>query len=412
MAARIRNRSKADEVNMTRFANDQVKNVWLQTSFSQTEMMTDTVTPGYYGKIAAGEIVNNALNYTSDTIEFSENTGNLTLTEKSSPYTVYTYADGNVTQLWIDFIWSPLITNYCPDLSGLDVEGIAKQECIAKVDRTPNEFFEDLAEVRETIKFLRNPLGGIQRLVNSFVKKRKDLNKWKESWEKTQALAALWTEYRFAVSPLLRSATELLDLLALPAQPRPKRRTAHGRARNENVMSKPVSIDWGLIFLNQTFRYETIGSRFIDTHATILYEVSNPIADWRFKLGLRNKDIPTVMWEIIPYSFMLDRLIHIRNSISGIVNFIDPSVTFLAGSYTEKTISEYSWSMTSYTSALYNTTFDKPDSIAYNDYSQTRLPWVPSFWETLPNWTPGNLVKDLTITLDLIAILVNSLPRA
>jgi hypothetical protein len=145
-------------------------------------------------------------------------------------------------------------------------------------------------------------------------------------------------------------------------------------------------------------------------HASILYEVSNPLVDWKFKLGLRFKDLPTTGWELLPLSFMVDRLLDIRSFFAGAINILDPQVTFLAGSYSVKNLDQHTVSLTERQYSGWTHEITKPDFIQFEIFHMERLLWNPQFFDTIPSFTPGGLVKDLTSILDLLAILASLAP--
>jgi hypothetical protein len=143
-------------------------------------------------------------------------------------------------------------------------------------------------------------------------------------------------------------------------------------------------------------------------HATIFFEVTNPLKDWNFLLGLRMKDIPTGLWEIVPLSFMVDRLLNIKNTISGAVNFLDPTVTFLAASTRIKktTTSNITFTGCTYLEDLYTYKLENPDTVKHEVFEYNRGLWEPTFSDVVPPFTLGGLVEDIAKTADLIAIIV------
>jgi len=381
-------------------------------AWQREEEMTDTVTPAAHSKLRSGEIINNPMTYSSLERYHSDWTANLTFVSKDVPPVTYTYLKGNQTEQFMRLA-KPIETNPLDQLDSSVQETVAKQICIARVDPTPYEFFEDAAEIRETIQFLRNPTQALTRLIQTFVKHKKSLKKIPNYWERTQALASLWNQYRFAASPLLRSMTDAMDLLSQKQPHRPKRRRASGRAEQKVASELPFVETRQIQNQYQTFRYEKLGYRSHNYHATILYEVSNPLENVFWKIGLRRKDIPKTMWEILPYSFMFDRLLNIKAMITGLTNFADANVTFLAASVTKREVDQFTISCTEYSSLAYNQiVLTNPDFLQYDNFRITRDVWTPSLFDTVPSFTPGNLVKDITSILDLISILLSMLPTA
>jgi len=346
-------------------------------------------------------------------MSFSDHTADLSYIRSWVPGSIVRLVSGNLTHgqynNYMPYIGQPL-----PPLQWNNLVDIAKQHALASVDSTPTAFMEDLGEIRETIQFLKNPIHGLQRLTDTFIKNKRTIQGIRNKLERAQALAELWSTYRFAVQPLLRSMVDLLELLAHEKPSRPKRQRASGRSKDSSESTEPTIYRATPIQYNQVYKYEALGYRELNAHATILYEVSNPLADWRYLLGLRLKDMPTVAWELLPLSFMVDRLINIRGMIAGVVNYLDPNVEILAASITKRDLSQYTYSFTEWQHSYYmpNIWLKNPDWVQYEDFAMERQTYVPSIIDAIPTLTPGGLVKDLETTLDLLAILLGLIPSA
>lgn len=383
-----------------------------QLQSSKVETMTDTVTPGFQERIANGEIINNPMTFTSSSECVSEESAVLTDTNIVDPSKVNHSASGNVTKQFLEYAYSPWIGNPLDPLTEGNLADVARQKCLAFVDRTPVALAEDLGEIRETIQFLKSPIQSLERLTKAFVDNKNALKYLKKAHplEFAQAMADLWKTYRFAVAPLMRSVVDVLELAANKPPNRPKRQRASGRSRKTDESVEPRVYRATPSWMSQVYVYHALGYRELNFHATILYEVSNPLEDWKWKLGLRLKDLPTTGWELLPYSFMVDRLLDIRSFFAGAINVLDPNVTFLAGSTTKRDLSQYTYSLVHTEYAGLTREISKPDFVQYEDFVMTRSVWNPSFFDAIPSFTPRGLVKDLTSILDLLAILLGFVP--
>jgi hypothetical protein len=375
------------------------------------QIMEDTVTPNFRESIADGEIINNPMSYYR--YEWYDSAPGSISQYTTNPNKITTSCCGNVTHEYMDTVWDPLETHppNNPPLDGEALENVAKQKCLSFVDRTPVALAEDLGEIRETIQFLKSPIQSIERLTRAFVNKKQGISQIGNALERAQAMADVWKTYRFAVGPLMRSVVDVLELTANKPPNRPKRQRASGRAQDtSNNDGNPYVWKHNIIYLSQQYRYESFGYRSLGYHATILYEVSNPLEDWKWKLGLRLKDLPTTGWELLPYSFMVDRLLDIRSMFAGLMNFLDPNVTFLAASVTERQHDMYTMSLSHMEGGGKTRWFTKRDWRVFDTYIQNRSVWQPSLSDTVPGFTPKNLVKDLTSIADLLAILLGFIP--
>lgn len=380
------------------------------------ETMFDTVVPGYHSRSRAGEIFNNPCVYRSTSINCDAEgmPQTLWLQKVTNDPTSWAKLSFGNHSAYVAYVAKRAPYQYDKNdaiLPTHDVAAEAKQKCLANVDSVPYEFMEDLMEIRETIRFLKNPLASIAGIGRAFGRKRNRIRNHDSMTgdEKVKALADLWNQYRFAFAPLVRSAMTSLEAYnARDEDHRPARRSAHGRFGKSDEMTTLAIIASGI---SHKYQWKKTSTATIDGHAAILYEVSNPLDDWRFRLGLRSKDIPTTMWEIVPLSFMVDRIVNIRDAISGLVNLADPSISFLASSYTIRAnyvhdlscYGEY-WSYGELTTTVVN-----PDFVRFTKFEYDRTTWSPTAPDALPTWDPGGLVKDLTKTLDLIAIAISRL---
>jgi hypothetical protein len=375
--------------------------------------MDDYVDPDFHARRNAGEVFNNDCTFTVVKKYYSETEGRNTHWITATPQNKYIMTSGNQTDWCLQKKVSYYQYNECtaPDYF-VDAGQLAKQKCLAHVDSTPYEFFEDLAEIGETLRFLKNPVNSLENLLRAYAKKKRKLDRITDVKQKAKALADLWNQYRFAAAPLARSLMTIAEIADSKADSivRPRRRTAHGFG--ENSTEKVESFEPWMSFGPGdaiVFHYDKASRREIQAHASIYYEVSNPLVDWRFKLGLRLKDVPVVLWEVFPLSFLYDRLFDIKSMISGLLNLSDPAVTFLASSVTTKEWKYVQNTMSNFWSSYGTLTTDvhSVDSVFNEEFSYRRRTWQPSVFDTIPQLTPGNLVSDLTKILDLIAIITS-----
>jgi hypothetical protein len=390
--------------------------------YERSEEMTDVVTPGYHTKIKKGEIVNSPCLYKSKTYYAEEHPdGPSELKIVGLGYysgKTWEKVGGNFTANWVESLTpadDPRYLAFYPliSLPSYNTDAEAKQKALANVDSTPYEFFEDLLEIRETVRLLRDPLSALRDLSEAYKRAKRLLTKrnpWLNSKQLAKAHAGLWNQYRFAFSPLVRSllsgyeAFEKWETLE-----RPPRRNSHYRSEADDKKVHRYGRNVGGY---TTFYVDKSCTVKKESHASILYEVTNPLVNWNFKLGLRSKDIPYVAWQIMPLSFMVDRLVDISSAIGGLMNLADPAVVFLAGSVTtRKTISTRTSVDYVYTGyGVYQSTpIKNPDAVVYDKFEYERVIWNPTLGDIVPvpNWT--GLVEDFTKTLDLIAIITSNM---
>lgn len=359
-----------------------------------SESIQDVVTKDYKKLIAQGAIINNPCVYTKSTRTSSgsgtQYVNKITGTEKYQ-------LDGPISQWAAEYFNNPVLWtgSTLPDNN----EARCKLSALAYIDSTEYAFGEDALELKETIKFLKNPLSSLLGVSRSFEKRKRRVAKQKPV-DKIKAITDLYLQYQFAASPLVRSCMDILGVYSTTAKVYPTRLSARGKLVEEVLIDTPVT--------NNGFHYDRYYLQSWESKASILYEVSNPVYDWRYRLGFRGKDWPTTIWQIMPLSFMVDRLLDVSSFTKGVINLADPKVKILAASYRTKHLVHKKYK---YASRDSNGTADfiiHGNEVEDIDFAYNRQPWVPSIIDTVPKFTPGYLVEDATKIADLVALIISN----
>lgn len=364
------------------------------------EYIDDVVTPNYQQRIAAGEIINNPCTYTRN-YTWPSGTGFAEFTNIPNPNKIFTQS-GPITARSSDIDFGDeegAGLNASLDAYSLTVdEARAKLVAIANIDATPYAFGEDAFEVRETLRFLRKPLGAIGELADAYRKKRNSF--MRKGMDFAEASASAYLQYQFAFSPLVRSCTDALEAYSNKEEVYPERLSARGYSIDNH--SDAGNISGGAY---RTYSYTRTHERNIK--ASILYEVSNPIRDWKFRLGFRAKDFPTTLWQIVPLSFMVDRMFDVSRFSQGVMNLLDPNVKILAGSVREKDDFELKFKCIGQSDTPdYRTTSWSSEEVRRKIFSYQRTPWSPTFSDTLPKVNFSGLVDEATKMSELVALVI------
>lgn len=372
---------------------------------SSTQAMDDVVSHGFKRRIAEGEIINNPCSLVRRT-RSNSGSGFIRGTKTSGP--AYWYQqDGPVSETWL-----PLYPNGDVMFKDVDYDVASRSKllALANIDTSEYAFGEDIGELRETLRFLRNPVSSLHNLAREFRrtltrKRRKDLN-----LSFAKAHADVWLQYRFAFSPLIRSMMDLAEAYGKGPSDRATRLTARGfdswKWSGGGAVTRYNGPIGGTNNSNWLFNHDVE----VEGHASILYEVSNPLADWRFHLGLRTKDVPYTLWQLLPYSFMVDRLVDISSSIRGLTNLADPDVTILSGSYREKKTERQSYQLTSISNPTWSHAV-AGDVVTDEEFIYNRQPWTPSASDAIPGISLGNVFDSATKLADVIALSLQLLRR-
>jgi len=368
------------------------------------ESMKDVVTPGFASRVSKGESIFNPCSYRRESRSISGTGSARYVSTLSPPSFDYEFRGPLTTRTMLSY--DPFVS-----LDSLDEEGLRERailSAIAGIDSTPLSTGEDLLEIGETIRFLKNPLRGILTSSESLfkLKKRSRITNlvgdiwYKDDWLDVPANA--WATYRFAFSPFVKSLHDILSSLKTPPPKPPELRTSHGRASDEASSSGDPSFGP----TSERFTFSVAKNETVSYHAAIRYRVSNPVYDFRWKYGLRNKDIIPTFWAVMPLSFMVDRLYDVSSFVQAAQNLVDPSVQILGATITRK----YNLSRTARVTSASSTNSDvsysgSGETVILHSTSYDRGLFNPSISDTIPRVTPKELVKDLTNITDLLALL-------
>lgn len=376
--------------------------------FAQESTITDTITPDWFGKIQRGEIVANPMMMSVNKFEAS-GSGQMDQFQISNPSNRYlTTGSGSLTY-YFQHTYGGISYGDPPIVDEIGCVASVAASCIAQIDTTPYSFAEDVGEIGETLRFLKNPVASLYhhalRIKKLRVRTRKKL--WKTLRKDKQALAKayasatadIWLTERFAVEPLVRSISSAMSAYE-DVVFQAKRQTARSRSgpvgdhlsRTLTYSGSGVEIDY---LINWSIN--------LDVKAGIIYEIEHPLSNFRYKYGLRNKDIPETVWNLIPLSFMVDRVYNISDAIRGITNLLDPNLSILTGWITTKRTEISSISAIAIREPGYGSTVT-PDTDKTTLFYMHRTVWEPSFIDTVPVFKPGNLVNDATKIADLLAL--------
>lgn len=364
-----------------------------------SETMDDIVTPGFHKRSNAGEVIINPCTYVKVT-EKTVGNGHQKWTRTNNHQ--YEYGPGpGLTEYQRQRIPGYVMGYPSPPQPPSTLWDAAKLKALGNIDRSPYSFAEDIAEMRETLRFLKDPLNSLRNLSDELRTSYYNTLKRKKYLNRTQALADVWLQYQFAFSPLVRSANDLLasfsDSISVP-----KRRTARGFANFED--STWDSLD------ALGHRSEGTATTVSEVRAGILYEVANPLKGWRDKYGLRFKDIPETLWAIVPLSFMVDRVFNISSSLRGIVAFLDPNVEILGAWVTEKNTQTQTLTYNGYYGSIVKSIdLMVPDTQVKENFAYVREVWEPTINDFIPPVEVQGLVDTSTKLADLAALVLQRL---
>lgn len=379
------------------------------TAFASSESITDYVTPNYREVIKGGGIINNPFSYSNSEHESAANQLTLTTWNSTDPSkkTIY-QKSGYCTLYELRKYNGPVFNHTGLTTDATDLYAV-KLKALAKIDSTDYAFGEDALEIRETVKLLKtgfnllkNPLKEVSAIAKK-IKRASDKNRRILNMNHTDALNSAYLQYRFALTPTVRSVMDIIDATGKDVTPRKVRYFA--RAKEVSSQSSYAEANTsGQFVLGQNIDQERT------TRATIMYDIKVDVdRGFRFQLGLRNKDIIPTLWAVAPLSFMVDRMFDITSALKGLSNLADPDIRLLACSTSTKTVKT---TKTKFVGVVpngappatqwegsYGPGEDVVTTVAYN-----RSVWYPNPFDTLPEINFGGLVEDFTRSADLASI--------
>lgn len=171
----------------------------------------------------------------------------------------------------------------------------------------------NLGELRETLKMLRNPLAGLQGLVKKFFAKPRRVKRLSPDRYR-HYIADQWLEYRYGIMPLIYTAQDLIDMsvyLAMMENAYP--------VRSGSYFQKPVQ----RLSVGGPVSAEMSASGYVDITRDVrcgvtLIARSTMDNSWQNVWGLTASDIPSTVWELIPFSFVVDWFSNVGNWIRAI----------------------------------------------------------------------------------------------
>jgi len=361
---------------------------------SEFESITDVEVGGFYRKRNAGEIMVNPVTHVKTSIKTTGG-GRLKFVRTGSG-DIYDYTCDNFTR-FATTMW-PLQSVPDEPLPSYDMIAAARLQALGNVDRSPYSFAEDIAEMHKTLNFLRAPLTSLRKLSQLMRKDVKTLLSKNLNMRRADAIAKVWLQYQFALMPLVRSANDLVEAVG-DKTTRPTRRTARGG-------SEFLGDDMVNGVLGSYHQSEATISVVANVRAGILYEVTNPLNDWQFKYGLRFKNIPEVLWAIFPYSFMVDRMFNLTQSVRGLTSFLDPNVNILGAWNSSSKTTTSTLSYLNYDSPIVQTMIQMTPDIETTIVDEyVRDPWTPSFNDLVPEIRLKGLIDTSTKIADLSALI-------
>lgn len=216
----------------------------------------------------------------------------------------------------------------------------------AKVNSSSLMLGEFVSDLDRTVGSLKRPFGGARDLLEKMLWHIERSRRRKTFTTLARACSSAWLEYRYGWKPLILDGASIIEQAHnLYYKAHKKRRRFVARSGD----SFPATITGTLVVTPDVAgAYVSSGSAVLNINRTcnagVICEVlPQQTADQLAKvMGYRPHDYVTTVWEIIPYSFVVDWFINVGDWLQAVVPV--PSVNYLGNWVTDVNVSEYVFS--------------------------------------------------------------------
>lgn len=186
---------------------------------------------------------------------------------------------------------------------------LVSNRLLAKIKSQTWSAVVDLAELPETLRFLADSVRAMYRIYRD-LKRGRPFKSVKVSLDEA---ASFWMAWRYAVMPIVYSIQSAVKWAQEPEEVIGRPLIARTHVTVDHV-SKPSS--------DQTLQWHLSGK----LRGVVAYQVTGKRT--AMKLGFSLAELPAVLWEVTPLSFVVDWILPIGDALSGLsatnnVEFLD-----------------------------------------------------------------------------------------
>jgi hypothetical protein len=259
--------------------------------------MWDIEVPDYHARIRDGEVFVNPLRKEYYNLQETANVP-LVLSHPSGCTVTYSNAD----RLLVD---NGIFLDTTSRRVREDVlRRTASTMAWAELDRAYFEALSFLAELKQTILFMLNPLKALRGRYRSIYRK-----KLPRGVSLAEYLGDNWLAYRYGIRPMVSDYRSLMAAFAAESNIAPKRYIARGSASAKLAWHENNPSSFSIFEMDNDVKT----SEEVLVRSGIIYEV-----DKKSIYGLSYTDLPLAVWEFLPFSFILDWFINTGDFLAAI----------------------------------------------------------------------------------------------
>jgi len=381
------------------------------------DVCSDVVIPNFAEKSAAGQIFNNPFNHTIVTRYGGG--GSYYAKHKTQNSIYYNEDGGSVTLLTLSGLTSyPELgaTAYIDNIGEIqNLRNNVMLLAVNKIDNTSTNMIEDLLELQETLRTMSHPIATIYDLSRKYRSAAMQLYNSRKSLKRTgrgertlgNALSTTWLTARFGFAQPVYSLMNLHQAYLERDRDSPTRRRVGAGDFLYFSNDRDVTLGSNTYHVTDNVRQSF--------NSWYLYTAEKPFTDtFSGHLGLRLKDVPKGLWQVMPSSWVVDRFVDISSFIGAAMKLSDPTIKILSAGYTYKGESTHDIQVTEVTHPDFDYTVTG-DKVGTKTSSLQRIPGIPTFNDFLPRLKNPIKGKSFSQNLDLlskaVANLTSSAPR-
>lgn len=193
--------------------------------------------------------------------------------------------------------------SYAPPLYNMGMANGSLTRALANLNGPECDLVVNLFEGTQVLRLLANPIRSLAKLGSDFWTIGGYPIKTPNTQKVVKYLSDKWLEYRYGWTPLVSDFYALLDNYDLVSTPKIQGERGKWIVEQSNTVQDYQFTDSDLNYYMRYRRSESVKDTW---RSKIYFTVRDRDLFHRMKFGLTGSNLPAAMWEIVPYSFMVD----------------------------------------------------------------------------------------------------------